>query len=99
MGGRRLLIYCPRGETRLFYRPRHAAPSLAMRLVCWLSLALVSAHRALGYDDPARHRRTPARAQSQWPLLGNAYLATSGIPNPYYRVFVAGQGRDAIWHG
>jgi hypothetical protein len=100
MARRRLLIYCPLGESRSFYRPRHAAPSLAIRFARRLSMTLVWVHRAIGYYyPPPRHRRVPALVQPPWPRLGTAYLAGQRRLNSYYPVFVAGQHRVAIRNG
>jgi hypothetical protein len=96
---RRLLLYRPLSESRPFYRPRHAAPSLLLRLALQLSLALSLARQVLGYYPPPRHRRRPALVQPQWPRLGTASLATSRGQRPYYPVFSAGPGRVAIRHG
>jgi hypothetical protein len=101
---RRLLIYSQLSESRTFYRPRHAAPSLLLRLERRLSLILVRAHQLVGYYPPPRHRRRPAVIQPQWPRLGNAAVAASRGTGPYPAfvaspVFVASRARVAIRHG
>lgn len=88
----RRLMYCPLSESRSLYRPKHAAPSLLLRLVRQLSLALVWTHQLVGYYPPARHRRRPTLVLSQRP-----WLATAAVSAPYrlspYPVFVTGQVR------
>jgi hypothetical protein len=85
-------MYCPLSESRSLYRPKHAAPSLLLRLARQVSLALVWAHQHLGYDPPARHRRQPGMVPAPRP-----WLSTVAVAAPYglspYPVFVAGQVR------
>jgi hypothetical protein len=89
-------MYCPRSESRSLYRPKHAAPSLLLRLARQVSLALVWTQQLIGSYPPPRHRqrhrRQPALVLSQRP-----WLATAAVSAPYglspYPVFVAGQVR------
>jgi hypothetical protein len=76
------LIYCPLSESRPFYRPRHAAPSILLRLERRLSLVLVRMHQLFGYYPP-RHSRRPAVVQPQWPRLANAAVAGQYAFIPY----------------
>jgi hypothetical protein len=107
------LIYSSLSEARSFYRPRHAAPSLLLRLERRLSLVIVRAHQLVGYYPP-RHRRRPAIAQPQWPRLGNAAVAAPRGFGPYpvfaspvfaspvfatSPVFTASRSRVAVRHG
>ncbi len=85
-------MYCPLSESRSLYRPRHAAPSLLLRLARQMSLALVWVHQLVGYYPPPRHRRQSVmvRMQRRW-LSTTAVAAPRGL-SPY-PVFVAGQVR------
>jgi hypothetical protein len=81
-------MYCPRSESRSLYRPKHAAPSLLVRLVRQVSLALAWLEQRIGYNSPPRHRRQPVLVLTQRP-----WLATVAVSAPYglspYPVFVA----------
>jgi hypothetical protein len=85
-------MYCPLSESRTLYRPKHAAPSLLLRLARQVSLALVWTHQLIGYYPPPRHRRQSGLVRVQRP-----WLATAAVAAPYrlspYPVFVAGQVR------
>jgi hypothetical protein len=89
---RRRLMYCPRSESLSLYRPKHAAPSLLLRLARQVSLAVVWTQRLIGSYPPPRHRRQPALVLSQRP-----WLAAAAVSAPYrlspHPVFVAGQVR------
>ncbi len=89
---RRRLMYCPLSESRSLYRPKHAAPSLLLRLARQLSLALVRAQQLVGYYPPPRHRRQPGLVLAQRPWLSTAAVAAPYGLSPY-PVFVAGKVR------
>jgi hypothetical protein len=91
------LIYSPLNESRPFYRPRHARPSLVLRFERRLSLVLVRAHQLFGYYPP-RHRRRPAVFQPQWARLGTAAVVVPRRTSPY-PTFVASPAAVAIRHG
>lgn len=105
---RRLSFYGVLGESRSFYRPRHAAPSLVYRVAHRISGALAMTPRQGYYYAAARHRRRPAALQPQWPRLcvaGDSYVALPRQLSPYPALaasparFSAGPGRVAAWHG
>jgi hypothetical protein len=85
-------MYCPRSESLSLYRPKHAAPSLLLRLARQVSMALAWTQQLTGYNPTPRHRRQPVLLLSQRP-----WLATPAVSAPYglspYPVFVAGQVR------
>jgi hypothetical protein len=83
-------MYCPLSESRSLYRPKHAAPSLLLRLARQVSLALVWTHQLVGYYPP-RHRRQPGLVRTQRPWLAAAAAGPYGL-SPY-PVFVTGQVR------
>jgi hypothetical protein len=85
-------MYCPLSESRSLYRPKHAAPSLLLRLARQVSMALVWAHQLVGYYPPPRHRRRPGLVRTQRPWLSTAAVAAPYGLSPY-PVFVAGQVR------
>jgi hypothetical protein len=69
MARRRLLVYGVLGESRSLYRPRHAAPTLLIRLIRRVGLALAHANYWYGLSAPQTRSRG-ALVQPQWPRVG-----------------------------
>lgn len=71
MARRRLLGYPVRGESWAFYCPRHAAPSIPIRIIRRISvaLAMLGANQLRGRYAATRHQQAPRLAQPEWPRL------------------------------
>jgi len=68
MASRRLLVYGVLGESRSLYCPRHAAPTLLVRLLRRVSLGFAYAGRLPGLRASQAHRRRTV-VQPQWPRV------------------------------
>jgi hypothetical protein len=89
---RRPLRYCPLSESRSLYRPRHAAPTLLLRLARQLIHGVIWTRQVVGYYPPPRHRRQPAVTWASRLGLGSTPVAAQrGLGG--YPVFASGQVR------